>query len=232
MTDKPNVMKTLALHLVLYSKMKPLLFLSSYVKNLIAPVEVISIHTRDSSGELREIQQDSPKARKSMIISLVLSFVRVSLKITEPGKEAAKYSQQGKAVSLPNTWVIPGPAEVSAHAMESCSAVQSAAGPQLAVGWCGVVLQWWQGCQQPSYHPVRSRLFPQLSVPIKTAQLTDHRHTLVSAYTTEWFISLLLLNYLPGRNSGFRPTGDMMPLVQVGQVRGTKVPVVCGWPLH
>ena len=62
------MMKTLALLLVLYSKMKPLLILSSYVKSLIAPVEVISIHTRYSSGELRETQQDSPKARKSTII--------------------------------------------------------------------------------------------------------------------------------------------------------------------
>lgn len=111
-------MKTLALLLVLYSKMKPLLILSSYAKNLIATLgqrvdpgtaaagrvlgsakwdstdagEVISLHTRYSSGELREIQQDSPKARKSMIICLILSFDRLSLKITDPGKETDKYS--------------------------------------------------------------------------------------------------------------------------------------------
>lgn len=75
---------------------------------------------------------------------------------------------------------------------------------------------------------MRPRLSPQLPVLIKAAQLTDRRHTLVSACATEGFISLPLLNYLPEGNSGFRPTGVMMPLVHVGQVRDTKAPMVGG----
>ncbi|KAM6204330.1 uncharacterized protein WM294_003977 [Sarcoramphus papa] len=65
----------------------------------LGPRDVLSICTRHNPRELREIQERSPKARRSSHrcnVTIKPVYCSLSLKITDPGKETDKYSDKTK----------------------------------------------------------------------------------------------------------------------------------------